>query len=257
MCVKHWICLNMRRPREHREPLRPAARYEGRNISYYIILYYIILYSNYMWLCVTVCCIIVYAYIYIYIYTHYYIHILYIGSRPSSRHRLNWYLAQRVPSLVLAGASRNRLKLCSSEIYDFSSTSRSGLNHTVLKCIFPWRTRYPLGRPSSRPGASEERGRLRVRCICMCTQEGWGKSLANLWCWNKNGNAVLTSTPTPSWLAPPSWVDIYVCTSYWDRKPLGRSTSFRSRSQRDRLSESGNTHAPLFAGGSTSFRSRS
>ena len=43
-----------------------------------------------------------------------------------SRHRLNRYLAQWVPSLFLAGSSRT----C--------------LNHAVLRCKFPWRTRYPL-----------------------------------------------------------------------------------------------------------------
>ena len=42
------------------------------------------------------------------------------------RDRLNGYSAQRVPSLFLASSFRN----CS--------------NSAVLKCMFPWRTRYPL-----------------------------------------------------------------------------------------------------------------
>ena len=42
------------------------------------------------------------------------------------RHRLNGYLAQRVPSLLLA------------------SSSRKCFNCAALKCMFPWRTRYPL-----------------------------------------------------------------------------------------------------------------
>ena len=42
------------------------------------------------------------------------------------RHRLNGYLAQRVPSLFLASSFR----MC--------------LNCAVLKGMFPWRTRYPL-----------------------------------------------------------------------------------------------------------------
>ena len=42
------------------------------------------------------------------------------------RHRLNGYLAQRVPSLFLASSSRN----C--------------LNGAVPKGMFPWMTRYPL-----------------------------------------------------------------------------------------------------------------
>ena len=44
------------------------------------------------------------------------------------RHRLNGYLAQRVPSLFLAGSFR----MC--------------LNCGVLKGMFPWRTRHPLSR---------------------------------------------------------------------------------------------------------------
>ena len=43
-----------------------------------------------------------------------------------NRHRLNGYLAQRVPSLFLASSFR----MC--------------LNCEVLKGMFPWRTRYPL-----------------------------------------------------------------------------------------------------------------
>ena len=42
------------------------------------------------------------------------------------RRRLNGYLAQRVPRLFLASSFRN----C--------------LDYAVLKCIFAWRTRYPL-----------------------------------------------------------------------------------------------------------------
>ena len=45
-----------------------------------------------------------------------------------SRHWLNGYFAQWVPSPSLAGSSRR----C--------------LNHAVLKCTFPWRARYPLSR---------------------------------------------------------------------------------------------------------------
>ena len=41
-----------------------------------------------------------------------------------------------------------------------------------------------------------------LRCAFLSTQEGWGKSWANVWFWN-DGNVVLTSTPKPSWLAPP------------------------------------------------------
>ena len=45
---------------------------------------------------------------------------------PKTRHRLTGYLAQRVPSLVLASS----FTMC--------------LNVEVLKGIFPWRARYPL-----------------------------------------------------------------------------------------------------------------
>ena len=50
------------------------------------------------------------------------------GSRMRQEclHRLNGYLAQRVPSIFLASSSR---------IY---------LNDAVLKCSLPWRARYPL-----------------------------------------------------------------------------------------------------------------
>ena len=44
-----------------------------------------------------------------------------------NRHRLNGYLAQRVPASFF-----------------LASTSRIVLNHAVLKGMFPWRTRYPL-----------------------------------------------------------------------------------------------------------------
>ena len=47
-----------------------------------------------------------------------------------ARHRLNGYLAQRVSSLSLASSLRNHFSCA------------------VLKCIFPWRARYPL-RPNS------------------------------------------------------------------------------------------------------------
>ena len=51
----------------------------------------------------------------------------YKGTRDQARHRLNGYLAQRVPSIFLASSFR----MC--------------LNHGVLKGMFPWRTRWPLG----------------------------------------------------------------------------------------------------------------
>ena len=49
-----------------------------------------------------------YIYIYIYIYTHIYVICLPFNARimMTDRHRLNGYLDQRVPSLVLAGSSR-------------------------------------------------------------------------------------------------------------------------------------------------------
>ena len=46
-----------------------------------------------------------------------------------TQHRLNGYLAQRVPSLSLASSFRMRLKC---EVLE------------VLEGAFPWRTRYPL-----------------------------------------------------------------------------------------------------------------
>ena len=49
-----------------------------------------------------------------------------LSQAPTSRRRLNGYLAQRIPSLC------------------FVSTFRSCLNYEVLKCMFPWRTRYPF-----------------------------------------------------------------------------------------------------------------
>ena len=45
---------------------------------------------------------------------------------PSCRHRLNGYLAQRVLSHFLASSFRNLF------------------NCAVLKCMFPWRARYPV-----------------------------------------------------------------------------------------------------------------
>ena len=51
----------------------------------------------------------------------------YLRPAPVSfRHWLNWYLAQRVPSLFLSSSSRKCL------VYD------------VLGCMFPWMARYPL-----------------------------------------------------------------------------------------------------------------
>ena len=50
------------------------------------------------------------------------------GRADKGGHWLNGYFAQWVPSLFLAGS--------------FGSC----LNHAVLKCTFPWRTRYPLSR---------------------------------------------------------------------------------------------------------------
>ena len=47
-------------------------------------------------------------------------------STTGGRHRLNEYLAQRVPSRFLASS----FTMC--------------LNCGVLKGMFPWRTRYPL-----------------------------------------------------------------------------------------------------------------
>ena len=52
-----------------------------------------------------------------------------------TRHRLNGYLAQRLPSLFLASSSRN----C--------------LNYAVLRWMFSWRARYPLHRCRTRARA--------------------------------------------------------------------------------------------------------
>ena len=59
-------------------------------------------------------------------YTYMYV-CMYMYTRPLKliRHRLNGYLAQRVPSLSLAGSFR----MC--------------LNCEVLEGMFSWRTRYP------------------------------------------------------------------------------------------------------------------
>ena len=51
-----------------------------------------------------------------------------LGSSGEVRHRLNGYVAQRVPCLFLA--SSFKLRNC--------------LDSAVLKCMFAWRTRYPL-----------------------------------------------------------------------------------------------------------------
>ena len=70
-----------------------------------------------------------YIYIYIYIYE----------ARDgadiirSNRHRLNGYVAQRVPSLFLASSFR----MC--------------LNCEALDGMFPWRTRYPLSQVPIKP----------------------------------------------------------------------------------------------------------
>ena len=55
------------------------------------------------------------------------------GNYSYGRHRLNGYLAQRVPSLSLASGFRMRL-ICE-----------------VLKGMFPWRTRYPLSQVPIKP----------------------------------------------------------------------------------------------------------
>ena len=50
-------------------------------------------------------------------------------SQLSDRHWLNGYLALRVPSLLL-----------------LASSFRNCLNCVVLKCMFAWRTRYPMNK---------------------------------------------------------------------------------------------------------------
>ena len=67
-----------------------------------------------------------YTYIYIYMLLIYMYIYIYIIFPPYSRHRLNGYFAQRVPSLSLASS----FTMC--------------LNCEVLQGMFPWRTRYPL-----------------------------------------------------------------------------------------------------------------
>ena len=46
-------------------------------------------------------------------------------AQSKERHRLNWYVAHRVPSLSLA------------------SSFTTCLNREVLEGMFPWRSRYP------------------------------------------------------------------------------------------------------------------
>ena len=73
---------------------------------------------------------------YIYIYIHTYIYI-YIHTTNVNRHLLNRYLAQQVPSCLLAG----RFSMC--------------LDREVLKGMLPWRTRYPLSEVPIKPAPSE------------------------------------------------------------------------------------------------------